>query len=183
MEKARSRRRFLLPGLLLGFILLLTLLFFSIRVCRFQGGSMLPTVREGDTVFFQTWGYTPQCGDIILFAKPGFPPAPHEAAPTVKRIVAVGGQHVRIDYEHSAVYVDGAALDEPYVLEPMVDRHIPSMNILDITVPEGSVYVLGDNRNNSSDSRHEALGTVDNRYVLGRVLYALPFTGFSSPIE
>lgn len=171
MEKIHPRRRFLLPALLLGFILVLLLLFFSIRVCRFQGYSMLPSIEEGDTVFFQTWGYTPRCGDIILFSKPGFPPPPHETAPTIKRVVAVGGQHVRIDYEHNAVYVDAAALDEPYILEPMVDRHIPSMNILDITVPEGSVYVLGDNRNNSSDSRHEALGCVPVECILGKAIY------------
>ena len=65
----------------------------------------------------------------------------------------------------------------------MVDRYGLEMNVLDVTVPEGSIYVLGDNRNNSSDSRHEALGTVDRRYVLGRVVCVmLPFSDFG-PVD
>ena len=88
-----------------------------------------------------------------------------------------------MDYATSSVYVDGVALDEPYINEIMVDRYGFEMNVLDVTVPEGSIYVLGDNRNNSSDSRHEALGTVDQRYVLGRVLCVmLPFSDFG-PVD
>ena len=94
-----------------------------------------------------------------------------DPAPIIKRIIAVGGQHVRVDYEANAVFVDGVALEEPYVPEPMMDRYIPSMNILEVTVPEGSVYVLGDNRNNSSDSRHEALGCVPTECLWGKARY------------
>ena len=136
-----------------------------------MGGSMAPAVQDGEVIVFQTWGYTPRQGDIVLLEKPGFPPPPMDPAPIIKRIIAVGGQHVRVDYEANAVFVDGVALDEPYVPEPMVDRYIPSMNILEVTVPEGSVYVLGDNRNNSSDSRHEALGCVPTECLWGKARY------------
>ncbi len=171
MDRSRpGRSRLLFPSLLLGLALLLGLLLFSFRVCQFAGSSMAPTLRDGDLVLFQTWGYTPRQGDIVLLEKPGFPPPPMDTAPIIKRIIAVGGQHVRMDYEANAVFVDGVALEEPYVMEPMADFHIPSMNILEVTVPEGSVYVLGDNRNNSSDSRHQALGCVAEEYILGKAL-------------
>lgn len=163
---------------LIGLILICTLVG---RVIRVDGSSMVPTLHDGDLLLLQSLGYTPQQGDVVVLRKPGFPPPPQDTAPIVKRVVAVGGQHVQVDYGAGAVYVDGVALDEPYILEPMVDRYNPDMNVLDVTVPEGSVYVMGDNRNNSSDSRHQDLGTVDRRYVLGRVLCVmLPFSDFGS---
>lgn len=158
---------------LVGLILICTLVG---RVIGVVGSSMVPTLHDGDLLLLQSLGYTPKQGDVVVLRKPGFPPPPQDTAPIVKRVIAVGGQHVQVDYTTSTVYVDGVALDEPYINETMVDRYGYNMNVLDVTVPEGSIYVLGDNRNNSSDSRHEALGTVDQRYVLGRVLCVmLPF--------
>lgn len=149
------------------------------RVIGVVGSSMVPTLHDGDLLLLQSLGYTPRQGDVVVLRKPGFPPPPQDTAPIVKRVIAVGGQHVRVDYEANAVYVDGVALEDDYILEPMMDRYNPEMNVLDVTVPEGSIYVMGDNRNNSSDSRHEALATVDSRYVLGRVLCVmLPFQDF-----
>lgn len=156
---------------LVSLILLFTL---AGRVIGVIGSSMVPTLHEGDLLLLQSVGYTPKQGDVVVLRKPGFPSP--ETAPVVKRVIAVGGQHVKVDYDSASVYVDGVALDEPYIKETMVDRYIAELNVLDVTVPEGSIYVLGDNRNNSSDSRHEALGTVDARYVLGRVLCVMfPF--------
>lgn len=172
MENAsRRKHRLLLSVLILTPILVLALLRLSFRVCKFTGGSMLPSIQDGDIILFQTWGYTPRQGDIVLLEKPGFPPPPLRAAPIIKRVIAVGGQHVQVDYDSGTVYVDSVALEEPYLLEPMVEFHNPSMNILDITIPEGSVYVMGDNRNNSSDSRHEALGCVPVEYILGKAVF------------
>ena len=172
MEKPHRR---LLPfALLLGLVLALVLLFYSIRVCQFVGNSMLPSIQDGDLILFQAWGYTPRQGDIVLLEKPGFPPPPMEAAPIVKRVIALGGQHVQVDYGAGTVYVDGAALEEPYLLEPMIDLYSPHMNLLDVTVPEGSVYVMGDNRNHSSDSRHQDLGCVDTKFLLGKAIYIFP---------
>ncbi len=172
MERSRGKR-FPLPlfALLLGLGLLLALLLVSFRLCRFTGSSMAPTIEDGDLVLFQTWGYTPRQGDIVLLEKPGFPPPPQEPTPIIKRVIAVGGQHIRVDYEANAVFVDGVALEEPYLGTPMTDRRIPDMTLLEVTVPQGSVYVLGDNRGHSVDSRHQALGCVPADCILGRAIF------------
>ena len=97
--------------------------------------------------------------------------------PIVKRVIAVGGQTVEIDYAAGTVTVDGQVLDEPYINEPM--RQPMGETLTDVVVPEGSIFVMGDNRNNSSDSRDVTLGTVDERYVLGRALWVImPFQNF-----
>ena len=157
-------------ALVMVLILLILICTLVGRVIGVVGSSMVPTLHDGDMLLLQSLGYTPKQGDVVVLRKPGFPAPPQDTAPIVKRVIAVGGQHVRVDYDAGAVYVDGVALDEPYILEHMTDHYSPEMNVLDVTVPQGSIYVLGDNRNHSSDSRHEALGTVDCRYVLGRVL-------------
>ena len=90
--------------------------------------------------------------------------------PIVKRIIATEGQTVDIDFDDGVVYVDGKALDEPYVNEPVHDRENFEGKI---TVPEGCVFVMGDNRNASTDSRDARLGCVDERYIMGRVYFTL----------
>ena len=168
-------------ALVMVLILLILICTLVGRVIGVVGSSMVPTLHDGDMLLLQSLGYTPKQGDVVVLRKPGFPAPPQDTAPIVKRVIAVGGQHVRVDYDAGAVYVDGVALDEPYILEHMTDHYSPEMNVLDITVPQGSIYVLGDNRNHSSDSRHEALGTVDCRYVLGRVLGVIwPLSDFGT---
>ena len=142
------------------------------RIIGVVGSSMEPTLYNGNLLLLQSLGYTPQQGDVVVLRKPGFPAPPQETAPIVKRVIAVGGQHVRVDYDAGAVYVDGVPLNEPYIAEAMTPTS-GDMSVLDVMVPEGSIYVLGDNRNNSSDSRHVALSTVDTRYVLGRALWVV----------
>ena len=78
-----------------------------------------------------------------------------------------------VSYADQCVYVDGEKLDEPYINEVMRDPLSSELTVLDVVVPEGSIYVMGDNRNHSSDSRSENLGTVDTRYVLGRAFCVL----------
>ena len=131
------------------------------RVIGVVGSSMEPTLHPGDLLLLQSAGYTPKQGDVVVLRKPGFPYP--ETAPVVKRVIAVEGQHVRVDYEAHCVYVDGVALDEPYINEIMERPTDSNLIYLDMTVPEGSIYVLGDNRNHSSDSRHQLLGAVDDR--------------------
>ena len=119
-------------------------------------------------------GYTdPQPGDIVVLTKE------FDAArgPIVKRIIAVEGQTVDIDYQTGTVYVDGEALDEPYLNEPMEEPWYEDLT--SVTVPEGSVFVMGDNRNHSNDSRDVTLGTVDTRYLLGKAEFiCFPFSDF-----
>lgn len=144
------------------------------RVIGVVGSSMVPTLHQSDLLLLQSIGYTPKQGDVVVLRKPSF-----MTEPIVKRVIAVGGQHVTVDYDAGTVTVDGQALDEPYINELMVDTMNPYMTVLDVTVPEGSIYIMGDNRNHSSDSRDQRLGTVDERYVLGRALcVVLPFQDF-----
>ena len=77
-----------------------------------------------------------------------------------------------IDYENSTVYVDGQALDEPYIKETMYLPGDPYMQQTHFEIPEGSVFVMGDNRNGSTDSRHEMVGAVDNSFVLGHAVFS-----------
>lgn len=148
------------------FVLTMGLLVFTfgIRVMAVDGDSMLPTLQERQSLILQRVGYTVEPGDIVVLAKPSF----REGAPIVKRVIAVGGQRVEIDYTANTVSVDGKTLAEPYILEPMQAIY-PPQNIL---VPPGAIFVLGDNRNHSGDSRDPALGVVDTRYVMGEVIFA-----------
>lgn len=167
-------------ALVMVLILLILICTLVGRVIGVVGSSMVPTLHDGDMLLLQSLGYTPKQGDVVVLRKPGFPAPPQDTAPIVKRVIAVGGQHVRVDYDAGAVYVDGIPLNEPYIAEAMTPTS-GDMSVLDVMVPEGSIYVLGDNRNNSSDSRHVALSTVDTRYVLGRALWVVfPLSSFGA---
>lgn len=162
---------------LIGALVFLILMFTLVgRVIGVVGGSMLTTLHEGDLLLLQSVGYTPRQGDVVVLRKSSFLPEP-----VVKRVIALGGQHVQVDYSTHQVYVDGVALDEPYINGLMVDPLDALETVLDVVVPEGSIYVMGDNRNHSSDSRDERLGTVDERFVLGRALWIItPFSHFGA---
>lgn len=163
---------FWLQALVVALVVLILIFTFVGRIITVDGDSMLPTLHDKDIMLLRSIGYTPEQGDIVVLTKDF---SHYEDQPIVKRVIAVGGQTVRIDYAESKVYVDGVALNEPYILEIIMRQ--PSsgseLNIDELTVPEGSVFVLGDNRNNSSDSRHYELGAIDNRYILGKVVTVL----------
>ena len=126
---------------LIGALVFLILTFTLVgRVIGVVGGSMLSTLHEGDLLLLQSVGYTPKQGDVVELRKSSF-----MTEPIVKRVIAVAGQHVQVDYATGQVYVDGEALDEPYINEVMVDPLDPLETVLDVTVPEGSIYVMGDN--------------------------------------
>jgi len=135
------------------------------RVIGVIGSSMEPTLYWGDKLVISNLFYTPEQGDIVVLRKENF-----KSDPIVKRVIALGGQTVDIDFEKGIVYVDGVALEEDYTAEPtyrQIDFHGP------VTVPEGSVFVLGDNRNESSDSREASIGCVDVRYILGKAWFLI----------
>ena len=152
----------------LTIVLTILLFTFAGRIISVDGNSMLPTLHHGDLLLLRSAGYTPEQGDIVVLTKDF---SYHVGDSIVKRVIAVGGQTVRIDYGDGTVYVDGVALDEPYIKERMVR---PSgETIEELTVPEGSVFVMGDNRNDSSDSRIYELGAIDNRYIIGKMVTIL----------
>ncbi len=146
---------------------------FFLRTAQVSGKSMLDTLQDQDRLMISRFFYTPRRGDIVVITKPNL-----DNEPLIKRIVATGGQTVDIDFEYGIVYVDGKALDEPYIKEPTnlkLDVQFP------VTIPEGSIFVMGDNRNHSRDSRDSSIFTVDERYILGKViLRIMPFAGFGS---
>ena len=171
---------FWLQALVMALVVLILLFTFVGRIIGVDGSSMVPTLHDGDLLLLQSIGYTPEQGDVVVLTKDF---ASYVGQPIVKRVIATGGQTVEIDYDAGVVYVDGVALDEPYINEPMRRPGSAEMDVDSVTVPEGCIYVLGDNRNNSTDSRHRDLGVIDNRYVLGRALcILLPFQDFG-PIE
>ena len=139
---------------------------FAVRIIGVSGGSMRETLQNGDLLLvLDGWlcgDYAP--GDIVILRRADF----HEGNPIVKRVVATAGQTVDIDFDSGAVYVNGAALAEPYTREPTFTDEGTEFPL---TVPEGCLFVMGDNRNDSDDSRNPALGPVDTRCVIGRAFY------------
>lgn len=174
-EEFRQDLYFWLQALVVALVVIILVFTFVGRIITVDGSSMLPTLHDKDVMVLRSIGYTPKQGDVVVLTKDFWL---YEDKPIVKRVIAVGGQHIRIDYDESVVYVDGEALDEPYILEPMQWKG-GDLTITEMDVPEGSVFVLGDNRNDSSDSRHYELGAIDERYILGQAVMVLfPFQDF-----
>lgn len=164
---------FWLQALVMALVSLILIFTFVGRIIGVDGSSMAPTLHHGDMLLLQSLGYEPEQGDVVVLTKESF-----MDRPIVKRVIAVGGQTVEIDYDTSTVYVDGEALDEPYINEDYM-RRLPPDYLTYAEVPEGSIFVMGDNRNNSSDSRHPLIGIVDERCVLGGAKFVLlPFQDF-----
>mgnify|MGYP002259170390 CR=1 FL=1 len=175
-SRASSFLRTVLSVLVL--VVLVVLLSWGLRTFVFQAyeipsGSMEETIMPGDMVFSEKityYGSDPAPGDIVTFQDPD----PEQGGRIlIKRVIAVGGQTVEIDYDSNTVYVDGEPINQDFILEPMVQPSNPAMQQTYWEVPEGSVFVMGDNRNNSLDSRDDELGPVDNRYILGKAIYTL----------
>ena len=152
-------------------VLVVVLLFtFVVRLIGVDGHSMVPTLQDGDrllvlnSILYDDYQY----GDIVVLRKESF-----LAEPIVKRVIATGGQTVDIDFETGSVSVDGELLKEDYINEL---TFLEEGTEFPLTVPEGSIFVMGDNRNNSNDSRDYRLGTVDTRYVIGKAVF-LAFPG------
>ena len=139
---------------------------------------MLNTLHDGDLLLLRSIGYTPQTGDVVVLNKTTDETVTLLGGDAiVKRVIATEGQTVFIDYNTSTVYIDDKPLDEPYLWEAMDFRSGPYSGQTPFVVPDGSIFVMGDNRNGSTDSRHELLGTVDTNYVLGKAVCILfPFS-------
>ena len=152
-------------------VLAVVILFtFVIRLIGVDGRSMVPTLQHGDRLLvLNSMLYDDyQSGDIVVLRKDTF-----LKDPIVKRVIATEGQSVDIDFSTGSVYVDGSLLKEDYINEL---TFLEEGTEFPLTVPENSVFVMGDNRNHSSDSRDSRLGTVDERYVIGKAVF-LAFPG------
>ena len=148
-------------------VLAAVLLFtFVVRVVVVDGESMRETLQDQDILLAlcDPLCGTYEAGDIVVLSKETF----ENGNPIIKRVIAVEGQTVDIDFSAGIVFVDGEVLEEDYIREP---TWTPEGLELPVTIPEDHVFVLGDNRNNSSDSRHIDLGPIDERMILGRALF------------
>lgn len=166
---------------------------FGIRLCRVDGESMENTLYDGQNLLLWSAGYTPQQDDIIVFHLTK--PQADLQKTLVKRVIAVGGQEIVIDTNTGTITVDGEVYEDTHaVLKNRTTDEItgtystslfrydfdPATGIFRATVPEHTVFVMGDNRNNSKDSRDTDVGFVDERCILGKVtLRLVPFTIFS----
>ena len=139
---------------------------FLVRLVYVNGSSMYPTLNNNDLMLVSRVFYTPRTGDIVVFKKDAY----DANKALVKRVIATEGQVININFEIGAVYVDGEEIKEDYIREL-------TYNKLDFigpqTVPEGCVFVMGDNRNESTDSRNSLIGMVDSRLIIGKVLYVI----------
>ena len=165
-KKETGRGAYELVQTLMCAVLVLVLLFtFVVRVVQVDGESMRETLQDQDLLLvLDNWlcgDFQP--GDIVILQEEDF----NGGVPIVKRVIATEGQTVDIDFTNGTVYVDGMELEEPYIREPTWTDEGAEFPL---TVPEGCVFVMGDNRNDSDDSRNPSLGPVDTRSVLGRVL-------------
>lgn len=175
-QEGRSTRRDLydwIQCIVVAIIVCVLLFSFVVRLVDVVGDSMYPTLENGDKIIVSNLFYDPQPGDIIVFRKDEY-----RDQPLVKRIIAVEGQTVDIDFNRGIVYVDGEPIDEPYIAEPTTE----SLDFVGpITVDEGCVFVMGDNRNHSTDSRDARIDCVDVRCIMGKVYFTLfPLKNFGS---
>ena len=170
-EEKGAELFYTLQTLVIAVSVMILLFTFAVRVNQVKGHSMDDTLQPQELLLVWHLGYTPKAGDIVIVNRPNVDILQGEAI--VKRVIAVGGQTVDIDYSTGTVYVDGVALDEPYIKETM---YLPASSYMQQThfeIPEGSVFVMGDNRNNSTDSRNAALGPVEERFILGHAVLGL----------
>ncbi len=159
---------------------------FVFKVVTISGDSMLDTLHDGERIIISNISYTPKRGDIVVISRNSDNSTNFKSSETciIKRVIATEGQVVDINFESGIVSVDGVELKEDYTYTPTNNKgdvEFPKI------VPEGHVFVLGDNRNDSSDSRKSTLGNdgmVDTRHILGRaILRIVPFSRFGVLID
>ena len=150
-------------------VFVIVLFSFVLRIAVVNGPSMEKTLIDGEVLLVSDLFYEPTPGDIIVFQSNTI----LNNEPIVKRVIAKEGQVVDIDFDTWTVYVDGAALDETYVnFEEGVPMNASNYEY-PMTVEPGKIFVMGDNRNHSTDSRSWMIGQVDTRFVLGKLICRL----------
>lgn len=161
---------------------MMVLFLFVFRLVTVDGDSMRTTLTDGDRLIISNLFYTPETGDIVVIN-----PENHGDAdePIIKRVIATEGQKVLIDYANWEVYVDGVKLNEPYIVDMMriekqrfgEDKAMNGTNVpkykQEFTVGEDKVFVMGDNRNNSKDSRSDDYGEMGVNRILGKVIFRI----------
>ena len=155
-----------IQSLMVALVICVALFIFAVRVIDVSGSSMVPTLRDGDKMIVSDLFYKPKYGDIVVFKTDQYDPD----RALVKRVIATEGQEISLDFDRGVVYINGSPIEEDYIAELTTTK-------LDFigpqTVPEGCVFVMGDNRNATTDSRKKEIGMVDERMILGRAYYVV----------
>ena len=154
-----------LQSIVFAIIACVLLFMFVARVVTVDGGSMNPTLLHGDRLVVSNLSKNYEQGDVIVFVAPEY-----MDEPLIKRVIATEGQLVEINFDKGIVKVDDVELYEPYIAELTADEQDYDGPI---EVPEGCLFVMGDNRNRSTDSRTDKIGCVDTRYVLGKAYFVM----------
>lgn len=167
----------LIESILCSVFLVFLVSTFLFRIATVEGASMVPTLVNGDRLIISELGYTPQQGDVVIInARKSYQlDSAQQVVESeglnkliVKRIIALGGQKVDIDFNTGTVTVDDQVLQEAYI-NTLTTRDEGGMQF-PVVVPEGYVFVLGDNRDISKDSRHPNVGFVSESEIMGKAL-------------
>ena len=146
---------------------------FVFRLVDVEGTSMCDTLQTKDKVIVTNLLYTPRDNDIVVISH-----GAEYKKPIIKRVIATEGQTLELDYENEKIIVDGIEIDEPYVKESTFSGNYGNLTPPEV-IPEGKIFVLGDNRRISLDSRSSEIGLIDVRDVIGKAQFiAFPFDHF-----
>lgn len=159
--------------LLFAISIVVICLTFIFRLVGVEGSSMEDTLSTNDKVIVTNLFYTPTNNDIVVISHG----AEYEK-PIIKRVIATEGQTIKLDYENERIIVDGVVLDEPYIKGTTFSENYGNYDIPEV-VPKGKVFVMGDNRKVSLDSRNTEIGMIDIDNVIGKAQFvAFPFNNF-----
>ena len=149
-------------SVIIAFLVIAVLILFFFRVVSVDGDSMLPNLHHGDRIITTNFFYNPEKGDIVVVDK-----NTNYGKPLIKRVIADEGDKIFIDYSTGDVFVNDEKISENYIFEKI---NVQNKENVEMIVPDGYLFVMGDNRNNSMDSRDSAIGIINEKNILGKAL-------------